>query len=137
MWCTQNAQQQPTPPIDRLYNMEFIWDRRALVTNESYGIPISTLVLWTAFSYVSACGDHECLVAGGAGSASSARSTSVASAGAGAAGAASPANDGVTCDCIFLTASIFTLVDKFFCRVCSEVFDNLSLNALSAICLEK
>lgn len=136
MWCTPNAQQQPTPPIDRLYNMELIWDRRALVTNESYGIPISTLVLWTAFSYAGGCGHHECLAGGAASGPSSARSTSVASAGAGAAAAASPANAGVTCDCIFLTASIFTLVDRFFCRVCSEVFDNLSLNALSAICLE-
>lgn len=73
--------------------------------------------------------DHECLVVGGAGSA---KSTSVTSAG----GAGSAGKAGVTCDCIFLTASMLTLVDRFFCRVCSEVFDNLSLNALSAICLE-
>lgn len=69
----------------------------------------------------------------------SVRSTSVASGGAAAAWldvAGSAGNCGITCDCTFLTASMFTLVERFFCRVCSEVFDNLSLNALSAICLK-
>lgn len=87
--------------------------------------------------YVNIWPDHDCLVVGGTGSV---RSTSVASAGTTAAWldcATSAGNCGITCDCVFLTASMFTLVDKFFCRVCSEVFDNLSLNALSAICLER
>lgn len=81
--------------------------------------------------------DHDCLVAGTA--VSALKSTRVASAGAGGAcaGGGSGGNCGITWDCCtFRTASMFTLVDKFFCLVCSDVFDNLSLNALSAICLE-
>ena len=129
-------------PIDRflinhfiLYGICNVWDRQALVKiNRTYFYigSVNSLLF-----YVRIWSDHDCLVVGGAGSV---RSTSVASAGAATAWldcATSAGNCGITCDCVFLTASMFTLVDKFFCRVCSEVFDNLSLNALSAICLER
>lgn len=68
-----------------------------------------------------------------------AMSTRVASAGAGGwLGSPSLGKGGMTCDdCIFLTASMFTLVDRFFWRVCSDVLDNLSLSALRAIWLQQ
>lgn len=98
-------------------------------TNYSHTGSVNSVEFWLA--------DHDCFVVGGAGSPISTRVASTGAGGVCVSVVSTLENWGITCDCTFLTVSIFTLVDRFFWRVCSDVFDNLSLNALSAICLKR